>query len=188
MVRGLGFGRGPTLVRMDVAAIVIAVFALLVSAVPAWVARKSAAASERSAQAAEATVDIDRERRHGELVPDLDVGRLPKIGAPDGGTWEGFGITNRGPLDYDHVTVTLVSSEHGPVKGLRVLDPHDGDAFSDTVSLGPVPRGEGPLVLCENHDPRRGGPLRLRAECVAGDDRWEQVLEIAWPSRGAVFV
>jgi hypothetical protein len=169
---------GGTVARMDVAAFIVSMVALLVSGASVWYAY-------RQATAARDALAIERDRRHAELAPQIEASidrdSLPDI--KDAGTLH---VRNHGPMDYATVEVELI--EHGrtdrPVRSLA-----GGGARASLRCRKAGTHDAVDLVTTEH-----GGSVSFRFVCIAESgeqwgvlkvcpiDRWGGDILIAWGS------
>jgi hypothetical protein len=139
-------------------AAVAAVFAIW-SAVSS---HRSATHSKSSAQSAADTLALERDRRHGELIPDI---RVEESTFED--KQEGLWFTNNGPLDYTSVLLRVDPALASPVGALQI-----GEAWSTEGDIGPMQLGERRLVLIRRNVPMPGTTLRLRLTCENDGGTW----------------
>jgi type II secretory pathway pseudopilin PulG len=80
----------------------------------AWASHRSAGSAERSARSAAEAVELERDRVHRELTPQIALEPARASGGDDEGMW----FTNNGPLDYASVTFVLIQEpSERPIEG-----------------------------------------------------------------------
>jgi hypothetical protein len=157
-------------------------------------AKRSADASEVSAQAAKETARIDRERHHRERKPQFTVTSelIPDRGLEIGGMW----IKLDAPMDLDEVRAKFEPpgvSEPTHVRQVTVNRQWSLEPNQEMPEGFPLRMGDRFSVMFHLDDPddpdTRSTPVRLRLICRReGWDPWTEILEGATPSWPTVFV
>jgi hypothetical protein len=143
---------------MAAAALAVAILALFVSGWAAWTAHRA--------------FTLERDRRHDELAPRIEV----EEGDHDNPIAEGIRIINRGPVDLDSIRFSIISDadRYGPVDALHV-----GGDWHPAGDLGPFTIGHSRFVaLRYSREAPNTMTLRLLLICTSGKDRWEFPVEV----------
>ena len=162
--------------RVTIAALVIAVFALVVAAAAAWYTR-------RQARAASETFALERARRHDELTPRFsgEVERL-QYSSP----YARLRLRLETPKALTELRVRLLdapvdvqfsSGQLGIDQAMR--SPYH-EAFApvrDGVALKPFDRATWQLELNDQSE----RPLRVQIDTAVGDERWSVLLPVDVP-------
>lgn len=140
----------------------------------AWVAAAAAGVAGLfagwSAVSAHRAVVLERDRRHRELAPRIEV----KDGDATAADELSLVFTNRGPVDYDRVTVALDQADpRGPITNLLLED-----AWVTEGTLGPLPQGIPRLVRYQRAKSPAGWLAHLRLTCHSGRDKWSTRIEV----------
>ena len=162
---------------MVVAALTVSIIALVASIASAWYARQQA-------KAAQATRQIEQDRRHEELTP-MIIGQY--VAAEQASQLPGVRLTNRGPLDLERIDIQTIPAhrrEEAVVEGIH--DPLT-DGTLPILQTGLMRRHESwafKVVPVRDGDGLgRGGVLGLRCTChAAGHEPWLVTLEVEFPS------
>jgi hypothetical protein len=140
---------------MAAVALVVSFLALAVAGWSAWTAHRALA--------------IERDRRHGELIPNI---RVEEATFED--QQEGLWFTNDGPLDYTSVRVRVETPGNvSPVGALQI-----GEGWSTEGDLGPMELGERRLIPIRRNKPMPGTTLRLRLTCQNNQGTWPIYREV----------
>jgi type II secretory pathway pseudopilin PulG len=162
-----------------VVAIVAAVFAGLAAVFAgwsAWASHRSAGSAESSAHSAAEAVELERDRRHRELTPQLQLEHDGPVGSTD--DEEGVRFTSRGPLDYPYVFFILTQDDaHRPIAGFVL-----GDKVLVAGELGPLNVGGSRFVPLRRPAPDEGaGTLYLRLTCRNDQGAWTIPAQVEIP-------
>lgn len=169
-----------------VVAILAAVFAGLAAvftAWSAWASHRSAGSAERSAHSADSSarsaaeaVELERDRRHRELAPQLQLEHDGPVGSSN--DEEGVRFTSRGPLDYDSIRFAFTQdAADRPIAGFVL-----GGEVVKAGDLGPLFVGESRLVPLRRPAPDEGaGTLHLRLTCHNDQGTWTIPAEVEIP-------
>jgi hypothetical protein len=181
---GKAGGPDPALVVSIVAA-GFAGLAVVFTAWGAWASHRSARSAERSARSAESSADsaaqaveLERDRRHRELTPRIEL----TYAGPPGDDMEGVTVANSGPLDYTSIAFNISPLEVGPIDS---LDLGDGRMVRDG-NIGPLSVGESMfLTLQRPPEPalaaKQGGVARLRITCRNEQGIWTIPAQVEIP-------
>ena len=168
---------------MVVAAFALSVIAVLVAGISAWYARRQAVSTEGARS-------IEAERRHDELHPIL-VGEY--VGASDtrDGQRPGVKLTNQGPLDLDHVFISVIPAHRAHEAAIEGIYDHRTGGTTPGQETGMIRRGEswtfGVIPAREmvrgGHQLDRGGIAMFRCNCqAAGHEPWDATVSVDFPA------
>lgn len=153
---------------MEIAALIVAVFALIVSLGSAIYTRRQANASEGQARVAR-NADL-RERE-----PRLEVTLSEKVGEGDNSAL--YYLRNLGPQDLESVVLRRPKTDDGVLYDVARL----GDDFGGEAELGPLELGHRQGFVLAIGSRRYLPDFRVRIACRAGDDSWESSVELEDP-------
>lgn len=167
---------------MTVTALVLSVVAVLIAGMSAWYTRRQAISTEAASR-------IDAARQHGELQPTL-VGEYVQVSDTREGRRPGVKLTNDGPMDLDHVEVSLVPAhrlDEAPIEGIYDYQTRGTASVHQT---GTLRRGESWTFevitarrVIDGQELDRGGTARFRCVCRAeGYDSWDCMVSVDFPS------
>jgi hypothetical protein len=145
---------------------------------------RSARSSESAARSAAGALDLERDRRRGELTPQLRLIRDRQ------GAHQGVWVVNDGPETYDTVRFALIEREGGgAVNALRLGGRDDGSEWVTEGNLGlRMVVGDKVFLRYQRSPRRRGGVLRIRFTCTNDQGEWVVAAECDIPSaRVATF-
>lgn len=176
---------------IELVALIVAVLSALFVGLSWWDTRKSRVAAQRSASASEQSADasqtsaraatevvqLEQDRRHEELQPQIWIGWSDQL-VDQGDAWTGgIRLISEGPLDYATVTAKLLPAPMGkPQAATRIQSLQTGEVAEpgEPVSLGELRQGEEALLVihpARDDDGRpRGGPCRLRLKFETSND------------------
>jgi hypothetical protein len=177
MTASAGGGPDAALV-VSILAALFAGLAVVFAGWSAWASHRSAGSADGSARSAAEAVELERDRRHRELRPRIELEHEWWHEVADE---EGVWFTNGGPLDYTSVSFRFAQAAvDSPIAGF-VLGTH-GD-------IGPLTVGERTFLGLERHSEAKGdegGTLYLVLTCRNGQGTWTipAQVEIPWISAG----
>jgi hypothetical protein len=160
-----------------VVAIVAAAFAGLAVIFAGW----SGWSAHRSAELAAEAVKLERDSRHRELTPRIELAHDGPVGGVEE---EGVWFTSSGPLDYTAVEFSFANAaDDSPIAGLSV----GGETVIDG-SIGPRTVGERTFVFLLRHDvDPTPGTLYLRLTCRNDQGSWTIPAQVEIPGVPQVF-
>lgn len=153
----------------------------------AWVAAGAAVVAGLfagwSAASAHRAVVLERDQRHRELAPRIEV----KDGRTTVADELSLTFTNRGPVDYDRVTVALDQVDpdrRGPIFNLLLED-----GWVTEGTLGSLLQGIPRVVRYQRVQSPAGWTAYLRLTCHSGPDKWTTRIqvEVAPPIQDTIF-
>jgi hypothetical protein len=153
---------------MEIAALIVAVLALIVSLGSATYTRRQATAGESQARAAR-NADL-RERE-----PRLEVTLNEKVGEGDNSAL--YYLRNLGPQDLESVVIQRPKTDDG----VRYEVARLGEAFAGEAELGPLELGHRQGFVLAIGSREYLPSFRVRIVCRAGDDLWESSVELEDP-------
>jgi type II secretory pathway pseudopilin PulG len=167
-----------------VVAIVAAVFAALAAVFAgwsAWSSHRSAGSSASSARSAAEAVELERDRRHRELTPRMEVTHDGYLGG--WGDSEQIWFTNKGPLNYSSVVVSFAElAEDSPIAGFLGKDVATED------DVGPLAVGERNFLIPRRHGEDEGtGTLYLTLTCSNDQGTWTIPAQVEIPGVPKVY-
>jgi DNA-binding transcriptional regulator YdaS (Cro superfamily) len=154
---------------MAVAALVLSIVAVVVAGLSAWYTRSQAVSAEGVRR-------IEAARRQDELRPSLDAEYVDASDTREGQR-PGVKLTNRGPLDLDHVDVSAVPAHRAYEAVIEGLYDYRTDGTAPVHETGILRRGESwtfeviptMYVVEGSHELERGGTVAFRCTSyVAG--------------------
>jgi hypothetical protein len=159
--------------------ILAAVFAGLAAAFAgwsAWASHRSATSAESSARSAAEAVELERDRRHRELTPRIELAHDGPVGGVEE---EGVWFTSSGPLDYTAVEFSFANAAiDSPIAGFIL----NGETVTHG-DIGPLTVGERTLVWIRRHGVDEGaGTLRLRLTCRNDQGSWTIPAQVEIPA------
>lgn len=131
-------------------------------------------------EAASAVV-LERDRRHRELAPRIEV----KDSAASTAEELSLVFTNRGQVDYDQVTVALDQADpRGPITNLLLED-----AWVTEGTLGPLLQGIPRVVRYRRAQSPAAWIAHLRLTCRSGPHKWTTRIQVdvAPPIEDTIF-
>jgi hypothetical protein len=140
----------------------------------AWVAAGAAGVAGLfaawSAVSAHRAVALERDRRHRELAPRIEV----KDSAASTDDELSLVFTNRGQVDYDRVTVALDQADRrGPITNLLLED-----AWVTEGTLGPLLQDIPWEVRYQRAQSPPGWTAHLYLTCHSGPDKWPTRIQV----------
>lgn len=159
---------------MTLAALVVSVFALLLSGAAAVYTRRAAWAADRQATEARRQADAAHEELRMAYSPTLGITRAHE---PAEGPDILYEVRNDCRKDLDSVIVERPATSDGVRYGIARLGVSED--FEDRVELGPLRLGEASQLLLKVGQTPTPPEFRVRITCRAGEDRWvtSQLLE-----------
>lgn len=164
-----------TALVVSIGAAICAGLAAIFAGWSAWESHRSATSSESSARSAAEAVELERDRRHRELAPQLQLEHVGPVGSTD--DEEGVRFTSRGPLDYTYVYFILTQVADRPIAGFVL-----GDKVLVAGELGPLNVGGARFVPLRRPAPDEGaGTLYLRLTCRNDQGAWTIPAQVEIP-------
>jgi hypothetical protein len=148
----------------------------------AWASHRSAGSSASSARSAAEAVELERDRRHRELTPRMEVTHDGAIGG--WGDSEQIWFTNKGPLNYSSVVVSFAElAEDTPIAGFLI-----GKDVATEYDVGPLAIGERDFLIPWRHGEDEGaGTLYLILTCSNDQGTWAIPAQLEIPGVPKVY-
>lgn len=179
--------------RVDVAALVVSLVALLISAWAAYTSYTTRQAAERSADAAEVSADAatealelghatevrERERAYAEQTP-----LLTATASGSGRQFQTIRLRNDSRFTYDSLSLTIRPTTADPVQGFAAgVDPVE---IVEEIGLvgGLPPQGVFEFVVVRHDRYHSEEPLYLSATATRGEDTWTVDVTVELPRGG----
>jgi hypothetical protein len=151
-----------------VAALRVAIAALVISIIGTGLAWWSARSSARSARISRDALDLERERRHEELAPQITLSESDHRDEQEG-VW----LSNDGTVDYTAVYFTVASTtQPSPIQGFLV-----DSEWTTEGDLGPIESGDRRFLPYQRTEEDPGGTVRLRIICSNRRGGWSLMRE-----------
>jgi type II secretory pathway pseudopilin PulG len=149
---------------VSIVAAAFAGLAALFAGWSAWTSHRSAGSAASAARSAAEAVELERDRRHRELTPRIELTYEGSLGGEDEGVW----FANTGRLDYTSVAFNFATSpDDTPIAGLALGGTYGG--------VGPLAVGERTFLALKRHSGEReadGGTLHLILTCSNDQGTW----------------
>jgi hypothetical protein len=159
-------------------AILAAVAAVLAAIFAGWSAlasHRSAGSAKSSAHSAAEAVELERDRRHHELTPRIELAYEGDTSRPD--EEEGVRFINRSLLDYTSVAFSFAHYVvDSPIPGFEL-----GGKVVIDGNIGPLTIGQRYFLTLRRHEHKGGGTLHLVLTCSKGQETWTIPAQVEIP-------